>query len=45
MTKQNWGRIISIASVQALTPKSEMGAYAAAKGAIIIRAAINNCAS
>jgi len=35
MVKQKWGRIISITSVQALTPTAEVGAYAAAKGAII----------
>lgn len=35
IAKQEWGRIISITSIQALTPQVELGAYAAAKGAII----------
>lgn len=35
MAKQRWGRIISIASTQALAPQGEVGAYTATKGAII----------
>jgi 3-oxoacyl-[acyl-carrier protein] reductase len=35
MVKQKWGRIISIASTQALAPQAEVGAYTASKGAII----------
>jgi NAD(P)-dependent dehydrogenase (short-subunit alcohol dehydrogenase family) len=35
MAKQKWARIISITSIQVLTPQVELGAYAAAKGAII----------
>ena len=35
MVKQNWGRIISMASTQALAATAEQGAYVATKGAII----------
>jgi len=35
MAEQKWGRIISITSIQALTPQVEVGAYSAAKGAIM----------
>jgi len=35
MVKQRWGRIINIASTQAIAPQGEVGAYAATKGGII----------
>ncbi len=35
MVKQRWGRIISMASTQALAAQGEQGAYVATKGAII----------
>ena len=35
MAKQRWGRIVSIASTQALAAQAEVGAYTASKGGII----------
>jgi len=35
MVKQHWGRIINLASTQAIAPQGEVGAYAASKGGII----------
>jgi len=35
MVKQRWGRIINIASTQAIAPQGEVGAYTATKGGII----------
>lgn len=35
MAKQQWGRIISISSIQAMTPSGGCGAYCATKGGII----------
>jgi 3-oxoacyl-[acyl-carrier protein] reductase len=35
MVKQKWGRIISISSVQALTPSGDCGAYCTTKGGMI----------
>jgi 3-oxoacyl-[acyl-carrier protein] reductase len=35
MVNQRWGRIINLASTQAIAPQAEVGAYAATKGGII----------
>ncbi len=35
MAKRRWGRIINLASTQAIAPQAEVGAYAASKGGII----------
>jgi NAD(P)-dependent dehydrogenase (short-subunit alcohol dehydrogenase family) len=35
MVNQRWGRIISMASTQAMAPQGEVGAYSATKGGII----------
>jgi NAD(P)-dependent dehydrogenase (short-subunit alcohol dehydrogenase family) len=35
MAKQHWGRIINISSTQAIATEGRVGAYAAAKGAIV----------
>ena len=35
MVKQKWGRIVSMASIQAISPQVELGAYVATKGGIV----------
>ena len=35
MVRQQWGRIISVSSVQAMTPSGDCGAYCATKGGMI----------